>query len=48
LNERGARYIVIDGFAVRAAGSNRLTMDVDLLIAIDAENESRVFDAPAA
>jgi len=30
LNKQGARYRVIDGFAVRAAGYNRRTMDVDL------------------
>ena len=32
LNARGARYIVIGGFAVRAAGYDRRTMDIDLLI----------------
>jgi hypothetical protein len=47
LNERGARYVVIGGFAVRAAGYNRRTMDVDLLVAADPENEARVFDALA-
>jgi hypothetical protein len=47
LNERGARYVVIGGFAIRAAGYNRRTMDVDLLVADDADNESRVFSALA-
>lgn len=47
LNERGARYIVIGGFAIRAAGYNRRTMDVALLVAGDADNEVRVFDALA-
>lgn len=47
LNERGARYVVIGGFAIRAAGYNRRTMDVDLIVAADADNESRVFDALA-
>lgn len=47
LNERGARYVVIGGFAIRAAGYNRRTMDVDLLVATDSDNESRVFDALA-
>jgi len=47
LNERGARYVVIGGFAIRAAGYNRRTMDVDLLVATDADNESRLFDALA-
>jgi hypothetical protein len=31
LNERSARYVVIGGFAIRAAGYNRSTMDVDRL-----------------
>lgn len=45
LNERGARYAIIGGFAIRAAGYNRRTMDVDLLVAGDPDNEARVFDA---
>ena len=45
LNERGARYIVIGGFAIRAAGYNRRTMDVGLLVADDPDNEARVFSA---
>jgi hypothetical protein len=45
LNDRGAKYVVIGGFAIRAAGYNRRTMDVDLLVATDPENESRVVDA---
>jgi hypothetical protein len=47
LNERGARYVVIGGFAIRAAGYNRRTMDVDLLVADDRDNEARVFEALA-
>jgi hypothetical protein len=47
LNERGARYVVIGGFAMRAAGYNRRTMDVDLLVADDPENEARVYAALA-
>ena len=47
LNQRGARYVVIGGFAIRAAGYNRRTMDVDLLVASDRDNEARVFDAVA-
>ena len=38
LNDRGARYVVIGGFAIRAAGYNRRTMDVDLLVATDPDN----------
>ncbi len=45
LNQRGAKYIVVGGFAMRAANYNRRTMDVDLLVAADAENEARVFSA---
>lgn len=47
LNERGARYVVIGGFAIRAAGYNRRTMDVDLLVAADLDNEARVYSALA-
>jgi hypothetical protein len=47
LNRRQARYVVVGGFAVRAAGYNRRTMDVDLLVARDLENETRVYSALA-
>lgn len=45
LNLQGAKYIVIGGFAMRAANYVRQTMDVDLLVAPDAENERRVYAA---
>ena len=45
LNEAGARYLVIGGFALRAAGYTRNTVDVDLLIETGTENESRVIEA---
>ena len=45
LNQRGARYVVVGGFAMRAAGYNRRTMDVDLMVADDLDNEARVFGA---
>jgi hypothetical protein len=45
LNERGARYIVIGGFAVITAGLPRVTGDIDLLVAADRENEAKVFSA---
>jgi hypothetical protein len=45
LNERGAKYVVIGGFAIRAADYVRRTMDVDLIVAADAENEAKVFSA---
>jgi hypothetical protein len=47
LNDRNALYLVIGGFAIRAAGYDRTTMDVDLLIATDLENEARVVAALA-
>ena len=47
LNLRGAKYVVIGGFAIRAANYNRRTMDVDLIVAADAENEAKVFAALA-
>lgn len=45
LNELGARYIVIGGFAIIASGLARATGDVDLLMDTDSENEARVFKA---
>ena len=47
LNAQRARYMVIGGFAIRAAGYDRRTMDIDLLIEGGAENEARVFAALA-
>lgn len=47
LNQRDAKYVVIGGFAIRAAGYNRGTMDIDLVVAADRSNESRVFGALA-
>ena len=47
LNARGARYIVVGGFAIRQAGYSRTTMDIDLLIDPELGNETRVFDALA-
>jgi hypothetical protein len=45
LNELGAKFIVIGGFAVRAAGYDRRTMDIDLLIEGSEENEAAVIAA---
>jgi hypothetical protein len=45
LNDLGARYLVIGGFAIRGAGYIRGTMVVDLIIALDPENEARVYEA---
>ena len=47
LNQRQARYVVVGGFAIRAAGYNRRTMDVDLIVARDEDNEAKVFSALA-
>jgi phosphoserine phosphatase len=47
LNLRGAKYVVIGGFAIRAANYLRETMDVDLMVAADLENEAKVFSALA-
>lgn len=44
---RGARFLVVGGFAIRASGLARNTGDVDLLIEASPENERRVFDALA-
>jgi hypothetical protein len=45
LNQRGAKYVVIGGLAIIAAGLPRMTGDVDLLVATDLENEAKVFSA---
>lgn len=45
LNQRGAKYVVVGGFAIRAANYIRSTMDVDLIVAADLENEAKVFAA---
>ncbi|PYL06554.1 MAG: hypothetical protein DME34_08650 [Verrucomicrobia bacterium] len=45
LNELGAKYVVIDGFAIILAGFARATLDVDLLIDASLENEALVYKA---
>jgi hypothetical protein len=45
LNAKGARYLVVGGFAIRGAGYIRETMDVDLLINTSLENEALVYAA---
>ncbi|MEP6821695.1 MAG: hypothetical protein ABI946_05025, partial [Chthoniobacterales bacterium] len=45
LNARGARYLVCGGFAIRAAGYNRRTMDIDLLVDTALANEALVYQA---
>ena len=45
LNGLGARYVVVGGFAIRRAGYNRMTMDIDLVIDTSLANEAKVFRA---
>lgn len=45
LNELGARYIVIGGFAIITAGYPRSTMDIDLVIDTSLDNEALVYAA---
>jgi hypothetical protein len=45
LNNRGARYLVVGGFAVITAGLPRVTGAIDLVVASDRDNEARVFSA---
>ena len=47
LNQRGAKYVVIGGLAIIAAGHPRMTTDVDLMVAVDLDNEAKVFSALA-
>jgi hypothetical protein len=45
LNDLGARYIIIGGFAMIVAGFARATADVDLLIDTSLDNEALVYKA---
>jgi hypothetical protein len=47
LNEAGARYLLIGGFAVVAHGAGRLTKDIDLLVDDDPANVALVKKAIA-
>lgn len=47
LNAENVRYLVAGGLAVNAHGYVRLTMDIDLVIALDAGNIRQAFDALA-
>ncbi len=47
LNEHGAQYVLIGGFAVIAHGAGRTTKDIDLLIEPSAQNVSRIKSALA-
>src|SRR5436190_16624158 len=45
LNNVGARYLVIGGFAIRAAGFARNTQDIDFLVETGPANEALVIQA---
>jgi hypothetical protein len=45
LNERGARYLVVGGFAVNQHGFSRATMDIDLLVEDSLENQVKLKQA---
>lgn len=42
LNSRGAKYLIVGGFAIRGAGYIRETNDLDMIIDTEPENEARV------
>jgi hypothetical protein len=42
LNEQGARYLVIGGFAINHHGFIRATEDIDILVDVDLDNQHRV------
>ena len=48
LNELGARYVVVGGFAIIHAGYARMTGDIDLLVDVALENEAKVYAALAS
>ncbi|WP_395751271.1 nucleotidyltransferase [Prosthecobacter sp.] len=43
LNDSGARYMIVGGFAIMYAGHSRTTGDVDLLFDTDLVNEAKVY-----
>lgn len=45
LNELGADYLVIGGWAIISSGFRRTTEDLDFIIATDPENEAKVYQA---
>ena len=42
LNDQGARYLVVGGFAINHHGFIRATEDIDILVDVDLENQRRV------
>ncbi|MBM3150621.1 MAG: hypothetical protein FJZ96_00205 [Chloroflexi bacterium] len=45
LNDNGVRYLVIGGFAVAFHGHPRYTKDMDVWVAMDAENAANIIKA---
>jgi hypothetical protein len=45
LNDLDARYVVVGGFAIRGAGYERMTVDIDLIVDTSLENEAKVYKA---
>jgi len=45
LERKDVRYLVVGGVAVNLHGAERMTSDVDLMLALDAENLNRFFSA---
>jgi predicted nucleotidyltransferase len=45
LNDNGVRYLVIGGYAVAFHGHPRYTKDIDIWIAMDAENAANIIKA---
>lgn len=41
LDDAGVRYLVVGGIAVNLHGVNRLTHDIDLMLALDAVKKDR-------
>ena len=45
MNEAGVRYVIVGGIAEVLHGVARLTMDVDVVVALDEENAKKAVDA---
>jgi len=45
LEREGVRYLLVGGVAVNLHGAERLTMDIDIMLALDAENLQRFLAA---
>ncbi len=45
LNDQGAKYMIVGGFAIMMSGYPRTTGDIDILVADDLTNEKKVFEA---